>query len=528
MRSAAILLRWLVTIPSVVVAMAQADSDRATHLAALALVIGVAAWRTMSPERQATRSAVVRTVIECGALLAALGLTGAWSSPYVYVPAASVLASGLTFGWIAVALAAAAFTVGTTAAALITTGTFDEWTLAAQVAVIDVLAGACGAVAYRAGKERDRRFAPTRDDQIRLAAANDLLTALHGVAATLSAPLDLVEVLAAARDRVGHFGADHITLVLAETSGEGWRTEFTDGVHIPATHAVHDIPPLFAAALSSHEPVVVPDFAAGKSNGWSPVSRSGMAIALRVRSEILGVLTVEYDHVDAMTHDDVTWLGGLAANLALSIDNAQWFVRIRSLGAEAERARIARDLHDRLAQSLAYVALELERIDRTRGETELARVIEVVRDSIAELRTTLYELRTTPTEERSLTAVLREYTDRFTARTGIAVTLRTQDEDLRFAQPIEVELWRILQESLTNVERHAQATRAWVTVSNGGDRAIVEVRDNGKGFRPAVVATDHYGIVGMRERADAINAHLTIDSEPGAGTCVRLEVEAPQ
>ena len=99
---------------------------------------------------------------------------------------------------------------------------------------------------------------------------------------------------------------------------------------------------------------------------------------------------------------------------------------------------------------------------------------------------------------------------------------------MRFARPIEIELWRILQESLTNVERHAGATRAWVTISSAGDRAIVEVRDNGKGFRPAVVNQERYGLVGMRERADAINAHLTVDSEPGAGTCVRVEVEVPQ
>lgn len=528
-RSLGLVLRWGTTILCGALALRQPHPESNASIIAFALVVSVAAWRSVLPEQRSTWRAAVRTSLELALLVAAITLTNGWSSPYIFIPLATMLAIGVTWGWWG-ALAGTVATSGIiTVGAILFVDRGIAWTTPSQLSLLYLLAGALGAVAYRSARESAQRFELTRDDQTRLAAANDLLTSLHSVASTLSAPLDLVEVVTAARERCHRFGADHVTLVLADATGDGWRTEFADGVRIPANHDADDVPPLFAAALRATDPVCENDFARARTSGWSPVSRCGMAVSLRSREHVLGVLMVEYDTPERITHDDEIWFGGLASNLALSIDNAQWFARIRSLGAEAERNRLARDLHDRLAQSLAYVAIELERIDRAQGGgTELERLCGVVRDVVAELRSTLYELRVTPSEEKSLIAVLKEYTERFSERTGIAVTLRAQDDAVRFARPIEVELWRILQESLTNVERHASATRAWVTISSAGDRAIVEVRDNGKGFRPAVSTEERYGLVGMRERADAINAHLTIDSEPGAGTCVRVEVEVPK
>jgi signal transduction histidine kinase len=528
-RSLAIVLRWGLTILCAAIALSRPSSDRPAMVWAFVAVAVVAAWRSVAPETAHGTWAVARTALEVAVLCAAIDVSGGWTSPYIYVPVATVLVAGLTWGWLGAVAGTVAFVGVPTITTMTHLTSMTAWATPIQTAAIYLLFGIVGAMAYRSVQESNQRFEPTRDDQTRLAAANDLLATLHGVATSLSAPLDLVEVVTAARARCARFSADHVTLILSDATGDGWRTEFADGVRIPTAHSQHDVPPLFAAALRSVDPVGENNFAKAQSNGWSPMSRSGMAVALRARNTIIGVLTVEYDQPGQIEHDDLIWLGGLASNLALSIDNAQWFARIRSLGAEAERNRLARDLHDRLAQSLAYVAIELERYGRANGASEeLDRLTGVVRDVVAELRSTLYELRVTPNDERSLLSVLREYTGKYSDRTGIAVTLRLSEDTVRFARPIEVELWRILQESLTNVERHAGASRAWITVTNAGDRAVVEIRDNGKGFRPSVTNRDRYGLVGMRERADAINAHLTIDSEPGAGTCVRVEVEVPQ
>src|SRR5207247_10484371 len=122
----------------------------------------------------------------------------------------------------------------------------------------------------------------------------------------------------------------------------------------------------------------------------------GMYVALRARGRIMGLIAVEDPASGRYSHDDLALLIGLAGPLALAVDNALWFLRLRRFGAEAERARIARDLHDRLAQSLAYVAFELERLSlRGQGEDRraLGELHEVVRGIVGELRETLYQLR---------------------------------------------------------------------------------------------------------------------------------------
>ena len=207
-------------------------------------------------------------------------------------------------------------------------------------------------------------------------------------------------------------------------------------------------------------------------------------------------------------------LESLSSLLALSIDNARWFGRLRTLGAEAERARIARELHDRVAQSLAYVAFELERMHGIPGEkdAEISELRVVVRDIVRELRETIYQLRSNVSESEDIVMVAAGYLERFAERTGI----RTQwlpDASSALPYRIEQELWRIGQEALVNVERHAGASEVTVRW---------EVHD---GTARLVVTGEHYGLVGMRERADAIGAHLAIESRPGGGgTRVAVEV----
>jgi signal transduction histidine kinase len=223
----------------------------------------------------------------------------------------------------------------------------------------------------------------------------------------------------------------------------------------------------------------------------------------------------------------VTLVERFADQAALAIDNARWFARIRNVTADEERVRIARDLHDRIGQSLALVGFELDRVHRTAHGTPMAEDIASVRANVrqvvSDVRETLYDLRTEISEREGLVETLANFLDRVSARTG----LQTHFDHIG-ARPLpmrqEREMWRIAQEAIVNVERHAEATRLDIVLRSDGTRAALEVRDNGRGFTPGSGRADSFGMLGLRERASAIGARLDIESHPGQGTVIRCRL----
>ncbi len=146
-----------------------------------------------------------------------------------------------------------------------------------------------------------------------------------------------------------------------------------------------------------------------------------------------------------------------------------------------------------------------------------------LRDIVRELRETIYQLRANVSEAEDIVMVAAGYLERFAERTGITTHwLPTAESPLPYR--IEQELWRIGQEALVNVERHSHATEVMVRWAVHEGTARLEVADNGSGFELETVAGEHYGLVGMRERADAIGAQLAIESRPGRGTKVAVEL----
>jgi signal transduction histidine kinase len=166
-------------------------------------------------------------------------------------------------------------------------------------------------------------------------------------------------------------------------------------------------------ALITDGVVRVNDAIAGTGAACGPESRSVLCTALRAHERVVGLVSLEHSNADTYTEEDSSLIMGLASSLALAVDNARWFSRLRTLGAEAERARIARDLHDNVAQSLAYVGFELDRLAVAHGDDqELKDLQQVVRGVVAELRETLYQLRATVSENQDLVDVAREYITR--------------------------------------------------------------------------------------------------------------------
>jgi len=208
---------------------------------------------------------------------------------------------------------------------------------------------------------------------------------------------------------------------------------------------------------------------------------------------------------------------------------AEYADRVEDLTLTAERQRMARELHDTLAQGLAGLILQLEAASSHQASGRSERAQEIVQQAMARARATLADarrvidgLREGPAGSADLSEAVREEVARFTTATGIPCAL---DLALPPVLPdaIHEHALRAVAEGLTNVARHARATQAWVRLSGADDQLEIQVRDNGIGFDLAAAAqAGHYGLLGMRERARLAGGRLEIICGPEAGTTLQL------
>ncbi len=209
----------------------------------------------------------------------------------------------------------------------------------------------------------------------------------------------------------------------------------------------------------------------------------------------------------------------------------------RRAGAAEERARLAREIHDTLAQGLVSVLTQLEAADNTLAREpaaagrhlDLAR--QAARAALADARRSVQALRPpTLQEAASLPAAIERIAQRWSAESGVPATVSVVGADIPLAPEVEVTLLRAAQEGLANVARHARAGRATVTLSYDGDEVAVDVDDDGVGFRPdALPARDDgagFGIEALRQRAAALGGTAHVESEPGRGSTLVLRVPA--
>jgi two-component system, NarL family, sensor histidine kinase UhpB len=195
---------------------------------------------------------------------------------------------------------------------------------------------------------------------------------------------------------------------------------------------------------------------------------------------------------------------------------------------EAERVGIARDLHDEVGQLLTGVLLQLNSIAEAapEHEQELGEARQAVRRALDEVRRISRELRPEMLEQLGLVSALTELTSSFARVSGIAIERQFPTSLPRLAPEVELAIYRVAQESLTNVARHAHARRVVIALEPGRDSVVLRVADDGAGFAEA--AAEHGGLRSMRERALLVDGALAIVSAPESGVEVRLEVPAPQ
>lgn len=522
-------LRWVCLIIGGVLAATTAQPNRQALIIAGAILLTTTVYRTFRPLQiyPATWRAEALVILDLLIAVVAIAFTNTWSSPFLLMPLPLVLLAAYGWGYREGGFAAL-FTAGTIVMADVVSGASeDAMQTGLIVSLVVVAAAVVGGYTRQLWLEAEERERETADEVARMSLANDLFHALHDVVRTLPDSLDLAEVVASARDTLREvFAPDVLVVALADETSNAWHTQLSEGVAVAEHLDTEDLPPRVREALSRPGVVRVQSTASQDELWNGEFASSGLVVGLRTPDRVVGLLAVEYRAPDRVSAPDAELFARIASSLALAVDNARWFGRLRTLGAEAERARIARDLHDRTAQSMAYIGFELDRLSNRYSDPALPELHRAVRQVVVELRETLYQLRTTVTDEEGFVPLAQPYLKRWSDRTDVESTFEAICPERRLPRQVEQELWRIFQEALTNVERHADASSVHVTWDCSDPGARLVVRDDGSGMDTTRAAPERYGLVGIRERADAIGARVRFSSKPGSGTTLSIEMEA--
>lgn len=257
---------------------------------------------------------------------------------------------------------------------------------------------------------------------------------------------------------------------------------------------------------------------------------SALILPLKVRGQTIGVLNIESDDVDGFTEMDVGALQPLANQLAVALENARLYEQAQTLAALQERQKLSRELHDSVSQALYGIGLgtrtalkliESDATDKNALTQPLEYVLSLATAGLAEMRALIFELRPESLEAEGLVPALTRRIEALSARHGFDVEAELAAEpDLPLGSK-EV-LYRVAQEALHNVVKHANATCVAISLTTINGDVILEVRDDGQGFDSQGAFPGHLGLKSMRERVQAVDGHLTIESASGQGTMVRV------
>jgi len=261
---------------------------------------------------------------------------------------------------------------------------------------------------------------------------------------------------------------------------------------------------------------------------------SAIYLPLAVRGKPLGVVAV-HDRLGGSAHfdeDDVRLAETLVARAAIAVDLSERVSRdaLRRVvdAQELERARLARELHDETGQALTSILLGLKHLDDV-IETDDARVAtaalrELVVTTLQDVRRLAVELRPSALDDFGLVPAIERLAGTLAEQSELVVDLEARLGEQRLPAEAETALYRIVQEALTNVVKHASARRVSITLVRKQGFAVVVVEDDGLGFDPRTTRTGSLGFVGMRERVELVGGRLTVESAPGAGTTIAAEV----
>lgn len=475
----------------------------------LAALFGIAVLATIPTRSNQLRK--YRPVAEAGAAAIVIGLSGTPDAllPYLVVPP---LAAGVEAGFVVmlVAVATQAVLLGVTEWMNHGVGNFQSVLPIAEWTGLGLVTGAVGAWAR----------AQMRDEEAtdRYVAAHTLLSELREVARELPTGLDEVSLgqsmLDSVRrttefDRAAIFSLNDLDILIPLTvvGAERLDWDLDDS----------DKRGLWAKVLRSRTLEV------GDGMFSDPETGASAVLPLRLGEEIIGAAALERDG-PAWSREDLEEAQAMLDEAAIRLDTGRLFSEVRALATMEERRRLAREIHDGIAQevaSLGYVVDELaadernpdqrKRIVQLRGE--LSRLV-------SELRLSIFDLRSDVEPSTGLGATLSSYVRQVGTSSGLTIHLVLDESSHRLPADTETELLRIAQEAVTNARRHARARNLWVTCRVNPPHAFLRVADDGQGLGSPRI--DSYGLEIMRERAGRLGVQLSVRERVGGGTVIEI------
>ncbi len=383
---------------------------------------------------------------------------------------------------------------------------------------------------------------------------NQELIVLNEISRAITSTLDLQETLTLITDNTNQLLGVEATAVILHDKGQGdlWfaaasgaGSGFVREMRLALDQGI-------AGWVTRHgEAAIVPDttkdarFFDGFDQSSGFVTRSMLCVPLHSKGQTIGAIEAMNKESGTFDQEDIRLLSALAASAAIAIENAQLFEQVRSgreqLQAlsrrlvevqEAERRHISRELHDETGQALSSMLLGLSLLEREADDPEaiVARAIELeemVDLMLENLHRMAMNLRPASLDHLGLVAALDQYCETFGQQYGLDVQFETVGLEMgkRLLPEVETALYRIVQEALTNVIRHAQARHVDVLLERRGDHVVTIVEDDGVGFDMQKVAQrGRLGVFGMHERAEMLGGDMMVESAPGAGTSVFVEV----
>jgi signal transduction histidine kinase len=258
-----------------------------------------------------------------------------------------------------------------------------------------------------------------------------------------------------------------------------------------------------------------------------------VGVPLAARERVVGVAAVPLlDGGDQVDPEDLEAARAIAGSVGLALENAQLYEQAHQLAVVEERNRLARELHDSVSHALFSMTLisqampRLLDVDPARARERIERLNEIGQGALAEMRALIFQLRPAALKDEGLAAALKKHTAAFQSRESVAVTLTINDER-RLPEAAEEAVFRVAQEALNNIAKHARATAVEVDLTITASAVTLTVRDNGAGFDPARPHTGEHptlGMTSMRERAALLGGECRVVSAPGQGTTVRLRL----
>jgi len=365
------------------------------------------------------------------------------------------------------------------------------------------------------------------------------LESLNEIGAALVSELELPRLLDLVASRLRELiGARLVTIALPVAAD--LRIEAADGdgaeTSIGTTFPLHDSKTgrVLERGRSERVDSLLEDPEVHQDAARSFRARTGLYVPLVLRDRPIGVL-VAHDKLGAdqrFDSADLRLAEQFADRAAVAVDLSRRVARdaLRRVvgGQELERRRLARELHDETGQALTSILLGLRAVEEADGRDDVRTAVgdlrELVVATLQDVRRLAVQLRPKALDDFGLVPALERLVQTFAETSGIRVDLEAQLGEERLPAEVETTLYRIVQEALTNVVKHAEASRVSILLVRREGSATAVIEDNGRGFNPATAPTDRLGLEGMRERAELHEGRLAVETAPGAGTTLVVEV----